>query len=233
MTLMTVAASAQAKRLNYHMDTLTKMMTSIRVKDDPTRMNWIIPADGTKYPWICDPKYQWGTFNNSIPRGNETIIVNTDLQRYVMGYNIVEVFTIENKSTVPVDLSQISICTPWNAHYLDIDTATSIRCNVKVFLKNEGNGATCVKGTRLNGKGPHVGLMVVKGDISSYSVGDCNDLSDNSTCGVMYMNLEKVMLQPKKKYVLEWHIFAYNDTKDFLKRIKIKFGGKTELKGLE
>lgn len=214
-------ADGKAHRMYYRMDTTTKMMTFMSMKDDPAIMNWIIPANGTIYPWINDKKYEWGTIKKDIPQGDKKISVTTTMRRYLLGYNIVEEFTIENKSQVPVDISQLSICTPWNARYLSIDSVKAKRCTVEVFQKSDGHEASCVKATRINGKGPHVGLVIKHGDISGYVTGDCNDLSDQSTCGIMYMIPEKIMLQPKKKYILEWHIFSYNDTEDFWKKIHL------------
>lgn len=232
MQMISVAMHADGKthRMYYRMDTNTKMMTFVSFKDDPAKMNWIIPANGTIYPWINDKKYEWGTIKKDIPQGNNKITVSTTMRRYLLGYNIVEEYTIENNSKVPVDISQLSICTPWNARYLSIDSVKAKRCTVEVFIKDDSDNnaashnnydKSCVKATRINGHGPHVGLVITRGNISGYTTGDCNDLSDNSTCGIMYMIPEKVMLQPKKKYVIEWHIFSYNDDEDFRKKVHL------------
>ena len=126
-------------------------------------------------------------------------------------------------------MAMMRICTPWNARYLAADTVTTVRCSVQVLTKEDGNTATGVKATRLSGQGPHVGLMVTKGAIGNYVTGDCDDLSMNSQCGVMWIIPEHYMLKPKKKYVMQWHIFAYKDTEEFIWKAKKITGSKTVL----
>lgn len=213
--LLCLKAGAQSERMFYYMDSKTKLLTKISMRNDPAKMNWIIPCDGSIYPWINKREYEWGYIKNDIPQGKEPIKIKTSVRRLINGYNIVEEYTIENKSKVPIDLSQIAICTPWNAHYLDFDSAVAKRCEIDVKLKCEGSKATYVKAIRRNNKPPHVGLVVKKGDISNYYTGDCTDISDQSKCGIMYVVPEKKMLMPKKKYVIEWHIFSFLDEKDF------------------
>lgn len=219
--LLLCCSTIQAQHIEYKTDRKTNLITSITVRKDPTRMNWIIPADGSKYPWLNRKDEEWGAITNDIPQQDEDIRIETDVKRYTIERNLIEEYTIENLSNVPIDLSHIRICTPWNAHYLDIDTATAIRCKVDVHLMREGYDRTTIKATRINGKAPHVGLVVTHGDICSVTYGDCHNISPTSTCGLMYLSFEKVMLPPHKKYTLQWHIFSFKDEKDFLKHVKV------------
>lgn len=219
LLLFSLHASAQAERMFYYMDTNTKLLTKISMRNDPAKMNWIIPCDGSIYPWINDKKYEWGYIKNDIPQGKDEIKIETSVRRIIMGYNIVEEYTIENRSKVPIDLSQLAICTPWNAQYMEFDSVMAKRCDIEVKLKCEGSKATYVKATRRNNKPPHVGLVLTKGDLSGYYTGDCTDLSNNSQCGIMYVVPEKKKLKPKKKYVIEWHIFSFKSDKEFDKHL--------------
>lgn len=228
LAMISCTVSMTAQQMQYHLDDNSHLLTRITVKGDYWNMNWLISPDGKKYPWI-DKKYQWGNMKNEVPQGLYRVAIQTSVRRWFQGHNIVEEYTIENLSDIPVDMAMMRICTPWNARYLAADTVTTVRCSVQVLTKEDGNTATGVKATRLSGQGPHVGLMVTKGAIGNYVTGDCDDLSMNSQCGVMWIIPEHYMLKPKKKYVMQWHIFAYKDTEEFIWKAKKITGSKTVL----
>lgn len=88
-------------------------------------------------------------------------------ERRQEGDNIVETYTFTNTTKKRVTVKNIGIYTPFNDNYPDAKTCMTSRCNVHIW---PGGKAAYVNAMRMNGVGPHLGLMVTEGEIVDYDV---------------------------------------------------------------
>ena len=131
----------------------------IHIGDDP--MEWLLKTDGTQYAWVTE-QYQWGQCYYDADGG-----ITVKSERRQEGDNIVETYTFTNTTKKRVTVKNIGIYTPFNDNYPDAKTCMTSRCNVHIW---PGGKAAYVNAMRMNGVGPHLGLMVTEGEIVDYDV---------------------------------------------------------------
>lgn len=128
-------------------------IASIVNPNDPYTMNW---AEGTT---------PWGTV--ILPEGLEC----TARRQLFSGERetFQEEYRIRNGSPFPVFTQKdaVGIYLTFNDNYTDAETCLTARCHTHLFA---GGTAGYIMALRMNGEGPHLGMMVVEGSISGYSV---------------------------------------------------------------
>ena len=169
-----------------------------RVKMD----DWTLRTDGSQYSWVTE-QYQWGT---NYYQANGDITVKSE--RWQDGDDLVETYTFINTSKRKVTLKDIGIYTPLNDNYPDAKTCMTQRCNVHIW---PGGKAAYVNAMRMNGQGPHLGLMVTEGEICDYDVWERGQEKGMSNFrGVFALCPPDMVLRPGQSYRLGWRIFAHN-----------------------
>jgi hypothetical protein len=172
---------------------------SITIEGDP--MTWTLVTDGTQYPWVTS-QYQWG---KTYYEADGEIVVNTE--RRQDGSDLVETYTFTNTSKRKVTLKNTGIYTPFNDNYPDAKTCMTQRCNA--HINANGRGAW-VNALRMNGAGPHLGLMVTEGEICNYDVWERGQKKGMSNFrGVLALCPPDMTLKPGQSYRLAWRIFTH------------------------
>lgn len=172
---------------------------SITIEGDP--MTWTLATDGTQYPWVTS-QYQWG---KTYYEADGEIAVNTE--RRQDGSDIVETYTFTNTSKRKMSLKNVGIYTPFNDNYPDAKTCMTQRCNA--HINANGRGAW-VNALRMNGVGPHLGLIVTEGEITDYDVWERGQKKGMSNFrGVLALCPPDMMLKPGQSYRLTWRIFTH------------------------
>ena len=172
---------------------------SITIEGDA--MAWTLATDGSQYPWITS-QYQWG---KTYYEADGEIAVNTE--RRQDGGDIVETYFFTNTSKRKVTLKNIGIYTPFNDNYPDAKTCMTQRCNA--HINANGRGAW-VNAMRMNGAGPHLGLMVTEGEICNYDVWERGQKKGMSNFrGVIALCPPDMTLKPGQSFRLTWRIFTH------------------------
>ena len=172
----------------------------IHIGDDP--MEWLLKTDGTQYAWVTE-QYHWGKCYYDADGG-----ITVKSERRQEGDNIVETYTFTNTTKKRVTVKNIGIYTPFNDNYPDAKTCMTSRCNVHIW---PGGKAAYVNAMRMNGVGPHLGLMVTEGEIVDYDVWERGAKKGMSNFrGVFALCPPDMTLKPRQSYRLQWRLFAHN-----------------------
>jgi len=194
------------------------MMTVLCLGIQAQRVNlndWTMLTDGSQYEWVTD-KYQWG---NTYYDADGNISVKTDCRQD--GNDIVETYTFTNISKKKMTVRNIGIYVPFNDNYPDAKTCMTSRCNVHIW---PGGKAAYVNAMRMNGEGPHLGLMVTEGEITDYDVWERGGKKGMSNFrGIFALCPPDMTLKPGQSYRLTWRLFAHSGA-DFDEQL-MKRGG--------
>ncbi len=193
------------------------LLAGLLFQSDSTQ--WLLKTDGTQFPWVTE-KYGWGGGYMDISGqtyewtgDNPSDLdgpVRISVQRKEEGEDIVETYTFRNTSSRSVRLGNIGIYTPFNDSYPDAATCMEKCCHAHVWA---GGKAAYVAAVKMNGKGPGLGLMVVKGEVTDYDIWERgNDKGWSNYRGVIALCPPDVKLRPGRSYVLSWRIFKFDTT---------------------
>jgi hypothetical protein len=225
-------------KLQVQIDSASGGIHQILIKDDIHRMNWIMTSDGKQYPWQT-ADFGWG-MGSCVVNGdsvkwnkpykssakNHQINYWYDLKKIQLMISrksdrenrMTESFHFINKSDEAVSISEIGICTPFNDNYPDSKQCVEGRCNTHVWA----NGSdSYVFAERMGGDAPHLGLVLTRGALKSYSILNRSrnvyawNLSASNTRGTIVLNPENVLLKPGESYDLIWNIFPANNWNEF------------------
>ncbi len=215
--LIALTASAQYKKVNFAVNRSSGLISFLRIKGDPYRMNWV-----QEYRDTLDPmsrSYLWGQAVNMLKQDPQNPVkISNTARRWSTSDDVVEVFTFKNESKVPYDMSNMRISVPFNSNP-DVGSSKHHRCDITVSL-NDGNKAY-VKAVRQSEKAPHMALIVEKGNIGRYEMLEVEKPNSvNNGRYVLTFYPESYILKPGKSYTLQWNIFVYNDEEEFNKELK-------------
>lgn len=225
----------------YSVNPSSGAVEKLQISGDPYSMNWLLPTDGSQYPWV-NQDYGWGlgfmtiTDHNgpatvrwskpdSLTDPNETTYsvgggVKIKVARALKNGELIEEYTFLNSSDETAVLSDIGIYTPFNDNYPDASTCLTNRANVHIW--NGANGAY-VNAMRMGGEAPHLGLVVTAGAIKGYEIFERGlDRQNSQQRGVVALKLPDMTLNPGEKKVLEWIVFAHSGNDDFRRKIVAK-----------
>lgn len=232
-TATTVAMSAQ--KLICHTDAATGQVTGMTISTDRLGMNWLLRTDGSQYPWVTE-KYAWGNGrmkvdgreyfwllkNGQAKCGN--IVVS--LKRKSAGNDIIETYTWRNTSNKTVKLSETGIFTPVNDNYPKSDTCVTLRCNAHIWT---GGNTAYICALRMNGEGPHWGMVLTDGELVSYEVFERGQNKGKTNFrGVMAMNILDTELKPGQQTSITWRLFAHKGKADFQQKLLASGGAIVE-----
>ena len=202
--LMALVTNAQT--LHYQENEARDGLVSLSIAGDS--MNWIVRADGTQYEPVTS-KYAWGQVLR-LPQGISYKVKRQTDKR--LG-DLIETYTLRNTTKTAIRLTETSICTPWNDNYPDAQTCMTSRCNAHIWT---GAANTYVCALRMNGQGPHLGLMLAEGEISDYEVLERGPQTGHSNFrGVLALCLPDTTLLPGQSLRISWRIFVHQGKNDF------------------
>lgn len=238
LLLACVTAYAQFQiGMNQH----TGAINRISHPADENRMNWIFsstPADSVKWqqPWqdwgmgqfqLDEPGatiVKWDIpVQKNISDNKATLLYKTDylnvlVNRYAEGHQYVETYTFTNHTNRPISIKKLSIFTPFNDNYPDARICATNRCNAHIWA---GMHASYVNALRMNGTGPHLGLVLTKGALQGYAIENRSPANGwSNSRGTMALETEAVVLKPGQTYVLQWKMFWHTGWGDFFVKAK-------------
>ena len=183
-------------------------------------MEWLLKTDGTQYAWVTE-QHQWGKCYFTADGLVKSEELKVKSERRQDGDDLVETYIFTNMSKRKVMLRNIGIYIPLNDNYPDAKTCMTLRCNVHIW---PGGKAAYVNAMRMNGVGPHFGLMVTEGEITDYDVWERGQKKGMSNFrGVFALCPPDMTLKPGQSYRLQWRLFTHNGT-DFEEQL-LKRGG--------
>jgi hypothetical protein len=244
LLISSIPAYTQNKEFNIEIDKTTGGLNQIQNTKDTSRMNWILRSDGSQYPWQTS-EYAWGLGFVNVINGNEAKLYkwkdltashhsdNKSVYEYQLadikvsvtrtydanGY-FVESYSFTNTSKTNVKLNGIGIYTPMNDNYVTAKVCIHSRCNAHVWA---GNNASYINSIRMGGTAPHLGLVVIQGNIAGYEI--INVVHDNKwngsdNRGGITLNPADVVLKPGESSRIVWKLFWHKGWDDFLTKAK-------------
>jgi hypothetical protein len=174
-------------------------ISSLSHKDDPYNMNWV---EGTQL---------WGTVR--VPKG-----IHTKVSRSLTNHNTIrEIYTFTNKTEFDIfsQLGNTSIYTTFNDDYESADVCMVKKCHAHIWC---GGEVSYIMGLRMGGEAPHLGLILTKGSLKSYSVERDLSLISNDR-GDFLVHVAPFELAPGESYTIEWELFWHEGKKDFYNQL--------------
>ncbi len=180
---------------------------SLRVEDsrvlalshpgDPCGMNWVEGAT------------PWGTC--VLPEG-----VTAEVERcFTPEGNLSEKYVFTNATDFDVFIPRggLGIYTPFNDNYQDAATCMTRRCHAHLWC---GGGTSYVCALRMNGEGPHLGLVLREGSLDAYSVErDDQPPHASNDRGDFILHPAAAHLLPGERLTVRWELFWHNGMDDF------------------
>lgn len=212
-------------------DNVTGALFSIRLDNDKNNMEWVLNTDATQYEWI-NKSHGWGLGFFSIDgkkyKWDKPVEIKGDITKYRSGdieitvkrkhhgNDLEEEYVFKNKGKKTLTLTDIGINTPFNDNYPDAATCMTGRCNAHIWA---AGSASYVNAMRMNGEGPHLGLVLTEGKIKSYEVSErALEKSYSNFRGVLSLNPNDMTLKPGKSANLSWTLFEHDGWDDFKKK---------------
>ena len=223
------AASGSPSAVSFLTSEATGAITNLAIAGDATGMNWTHVADGSQYAWIA-PSCGWGTGTLRVDgrkcawtKPGRTAGVDISVARRMEGGVLYERYLFSNATDRAVSLSEIDIHAPFNDNYPKMFAELySRRCHAHVWT---GGNAGWVCAMRIGGKGPHLGLAVVEGDLAAYELKErALEKGMSNVRGVIALSPADVRLGPGETTAIAWRIFAHEGREDFFRRL-VAVGG--------
>ncbi|MDL2301197.1 hypothetical protein LJC58_02460 [Lachnospiraceae bacterium OttesenSCG-928-D06] len=138
-----------------------------------------------------------------------------------------EKYCFLNNTTERVEVScgEIAIYAPFSDDYEDSEVCLTNRCHAHVWC---GLNVSYILGLRMGGESPHMGLSLLKGSLSSYSIEKDENTGANARGDIM-LHPTGFSLEPGERYELEWVLFWHEGEWDFYRKLK-EFGKYIEIK---
>jgi hypothetical protein len=167
--------------------------------NDPYKMNWV---DGD----TC-----WGTIK--CPK-ELSVAVN---RNFTSKGTLKETYEFVNHTNVDVFIKtgDISIYTTFNDNYQEACVCMTNRCHTHIWC---GGEVSYVLALRMGGIAPHLGMILTKGSLETYSV-ERNIEKMSNDRGDFLMHPSSFSLMPGEKYTLEWELFWHQGKEDFYKKL--------------
>jgi hypothetical protein len=211
---------------------------------DKHQMNFVFASGDTNYKWqkpeedwglgkydVADMGVKgesWGTAIKQSISGSKTILqyktkcLDVEVWRQPAGKDFIETYTFKNSTGKKIIVSGLDIYTPYNDSYPDAKTAATNRCNAHIW---PGMHSSYVNAVRMNGEGPHLGLVFTQGAMATYAITNRDrhknipwTYTGSNIRGVIVFNIETFVLQPGQTYTVQWKLFWHNGWNDFYKK---------------
>lgn len=170
-------------------------LLSLRNKHDQTNMEWV--KEGRI----------WGRLTTNLP-----LEWHHEVQ-YQSENVLRESITIKNPTDKPIfsQIKDIRIELPFPDEYLSAEESLTNRCHTHIWC---GENSSYVLGLRMNGQPPHLGLVIVEGGFSHYSVErDYKKLSNDR--GIFFLHTNPLVILPGEEKRIVWDLIWTNSAEEF------------------
>ena len=242
--LLTALCAAAYAQFNIVANKNTGALNQIINSADKNQMNWIFASGDKNLIWQKQEQ-DWGLGKYDVPElaikdekwerttsdkksgSKSTLLYKTrcldvKVERKPTGQDYVETYTFVNTTGKKLKISGLAIYTPWNDNYPDAAIAATNRCNAHIW---PGMHSSYVNAIRMNGNGPHLGLVFTKGAMQSYSIHNRDRhqgvpfaFSASNVRGVIALDIEPFVLEAKGAYTVQWKLFWHTGWDDFYKK---------------
>lgn len=170
---------------------------SLKNVEDRYQMNWSVG------------EIPWGTVKSP-----KEIHVSKNYQITENG-NLQESYIFKNETAFPVYFKEIDLGVFLSVpdSYVDSDECMQRHCHTHIWC---GGEASWIKAVRMSGIAPHLGMMLRKGSLKSYSIERDFAKSSNDR-GSFLLHPSIDVLQPREEYVLCFEWFWFQNPGDFEK----------------
>jgi hypothetical protein len=219
----------------------TGSLTEIINPMDRYKMNWIFSSGDSVLKWqpknedwgmgsydISDlgiSNERWNQASRIVGKGSnwintyQTKALDVIVRRASVEKDYVETYTFKNITGKKIVVTGLKIYTPFNDSYPDALTSATNRCNAHIW---PGMNSSYVNAIRMNGVGPHLGLVLLEGAIATYSINNRGlpsnvpwQYSGSNVRGTIVMNFAPFTILPGSNYTIKWKLFWHNGWKDF------------------
>ncbi len=237
-----ILSSVSASNLTFKVNENVGAIESIRVDGDTRDMNWVLAENQEK--WITktdlwglgristrnvfgyNKSFTWQTpikqksgkdYQESVYQAGDITI---SVSRKAIDGNILEEYTFTNNSYAPINITDLSINTPFNDNYTETPESTlNERCHAHIWA--EGGNSAYVCALNIGANAPHVGLVMQKGATIGHEVFKRSlETGSSNFRGVIAMRIEPFKISAKKSKKISWVIFAHEGWDDFFKKAK-------------
>jgi hypothetical protein len=184
----------------FSLETKGSLLTALRHPGDSYAMNWI------------EASKPWGTIIS--PEGVSSALT----REFTPAETVRETYTFTNTAKYPVftGLGDIGIYAPFNDNYDEASLCMKNRCHAHIWCGGTSSYVMCL---RMNGQGPHLGLVLTKGSLEAYSVERDLSLSSNDR-GDFILHPAPIKLESGETYTLSWELFWHQGKDDFYRKLR-------------
>lgn len=164
--------------------------------EDTNQMNW---AQG---------EIPWGTVK--LPKGM-TVVKS---HRITEKGTLEERYAFKNMSKFPIYIKEcdLGIYLSLPDSYVDADECMARHCHTHIWC---GGEASWIKALRMSGIGPHLGMVLRKGSLESYSIARDTAKSSNDR-GSFLLHPDVSVLQSGESYEICWEWFWFDNPESFM-----------------
>ena len=225
-------------------DSSSGALVQMANRADKYKMNWIFSSQDSALKWQ-KPFQNWGLGSYSITSSEEAVqrwttpisVSKVDgkatytyqtkylivkVIRQTIGEDLVETYQFVNKLRHKINISDLMVYTPFNDGYPNAATCATNRCNAHIW---PGMNASYVNAIRMGGEGPHLGLVLTRGALSSYSIQNRGRFKEmdrrytgSNARGTISLNVAPFELGPAGTYTLQWKLFWHKGWEDFYQK---------------
>lgn len=113
-------------------------------------------------------------------------------------------------------LTDIGIRFPLEDKYESSQICMKKRCHTHIFC---GGNISYMCALRMGGEAPHLGMVLMQGSLSGYSVErDIAKMSNDRGCFLLHPS--PMELLPEESYILEWTVFPHEGWEDFYEKME-------------
>jgi hypothetical protein len=213
------------------LDPVQGSLRSLRRPGDPHRMNWIL--DAAENSWHAASS-SWGLGWHgrkygklerwqrplSVVRSSQSVLIryrtaslDIAVRRTLTRAGLQESYRFTNRLKSPLSGLELGLYAPFNDNYPDAETCQTRRCHAHVWC---GGASSWVSALRMDGDGPHLGLVLTQGELESYAIEGREDLFNISNVrGQIVLRPPTLDLKPGQSYTLAWRLFWHQGWEDF------------------
>ncbi|KAK7733777.1 hypothetical protein SLS63_004562 [Diaporthe eres] len=174
------------------------------------RHYWNAPHVSCDGEETCSSRYTAGALDITVQRttaGQQSTLT----EKYVFKNVGNESLSLASKGAV-----SFAIYTPFNDHYTNKSDALQNRAHAHIWA--HGGSTAWVKMNQMGGYDRDLGLVLVKGALSGYSVEGRDEITLSNTRGVFLLHPSMPTLDPGEQSELEWTFFWHQDWDDFFRQ---------------
>ena len=166
---------------------------------DPKQMNWL--REDFPYAEVkCPPE-----FSAEVQNEKDGDVLTTKI---VVSYNGAHPYF--------TNAGSIGVSFPLQDRYTDSVTCRDYRCHAHVFC---GENTSYIMALRMGGAAPHLGMVLTKGSLSTYSIERDLKLQSNDR-GCFWLHPSAQEFAPGDTMTLEWKVFPHRGREDFREKLR-------------